>query len=335
MTSANLELPAARRVQIPEPAARCASVIRRVAVLLFENCSFIVTVVLGEIFQAANESAVYANLNVRYDLRFLSATGGNVKCSSSICVWTDEINASHRPGLDALFVSDGAGVAAAAAACDERLVQWLRRTHANMIPVVPLGEGRRLFQAACGSAERQPAGSGDDVCGAQGVEERDHTNVRLELMKGALILIARDMGEDCARGVAEHVMPETLPALSSLLGGQPDSGSVDRVHIAARWMKENCQSSISIEDAARLVDMSTRNFQRCFKSEVGVTPSAYLLHARFSIICSLLTHSELPVDKIARRTGMGNGDRLAKVFRRHLHLSPTEYRTRARRVAGI
>jgi transcriptional regulator GlxA family with amidase domain len=304
-----------------------------VAILLFEDCSFAVTVMIGEIFQVANEIASSANRNVGYELRFLSAAGGNVKCSSSICVWTDGLDTWHCLGFDTLFVSDGIG--ARAAARDERLVAWLRRAHANMIPVRPLGEGRQLYQVACVQEEEQPfcLDGGGLADGSNG--ECARTSVRLELMKGALMLLKRDLGDDCARSVAKQVMPDTIPALSSLLGGGPDSDSINRVHIAARWLKENCQRSVSIRDAAQLVDMSTRNFQRCFKTEVGITPSAYLLSARFSIICSLLTHSELPIDKIARHTGMGSGDRLAKIFRRRLNVSPTEYRIKTRREAGI
>ena len=58
------------------------------------------------------------------------------------------------------------------------------------------------------------------------------------------------------------------------------------------------------------------------------------LHERLAATCSLLTESELPVDKIARRTGMGNGDRLAKVFRKRMRISPTEFRIQSRRMAG-
>jgi transcriptional regulator GlxA family with amidase domain len=41
----------------------------------------------------------------------------------------------------------------------------------------------------------------------------------------------------------------------------------------------------------------------------------------------MLVDTDLPADKIARRTGLGSGDRLAKLFRQHLQMSPTEYRT--------
>ncbi len=333
MTCASLESALTDWVQLPEPNVRCMPVTRRVAILLFEDCSFAVTVMLGEIFQAANEIASSANRNVRYELRLLSVTGGNVRCSSSICVWTDGLDSWHCVGFDTLFVSDGTG--ASAAARDERIVNWLRHVHANMIAVQPLGEGHRLFRSACAHAEPRSVGVEHGGAGETEGEEREHTSVRLELMKGALILLKRDIGDDCARSVAKQVMPDTLSAFPSLLGGSPDRDTADRVHVAARWLKDNCQRSITIEDAARVVDMSTRNFQRCFKIAVGVTPSAYLMRARFAIVCSLLTHSELPVDKIARHTGMSSGDRLAKVFRRQLNVSPTEYRIKTRLEAGI
>ena len=45
--------------------------------------------------------------------------------------------------------------------------------------------------------------------------------------------------------------------------------------------------------------------------------------------------ADLSVDKIARRSGMGNGDRLAKIFRKRMMISPTEFRTQGRRAPGV
>jgi transcriptional regulator GlxA family with amidase domain len=42
----------------------------------------------------------------------------------------------------------------------------------------------------------------------------------------------------------------------------------------------------------------------------------------------LLAKSDLPIDKIARRTGLTNGERFSKVFRKQFSMSPTEYRYR-------
>ena len=49
---------------------------------------------------------------------------------------------------------------------------------------------------------------------------------------------------------------------------------------------------------------------------------------------SRLAATDLPVDKIARRCGAGSGDGLAKIFRKRLSISPTEYRLAGRRKAA-
>jgi transcriptional regulator GlxA family with amidase domain len=95
-------------------------------------------------------------------------------------------------------------------------------------------------------------------------------------------------------------------------------------------MRENLGRDISVADAAELAAMSNRNYLRRFKAEFGEAPLEYLLRTRFELICQLLIETDLPVDKIARRCGMGNGDRMGRLFRRRYGLSPTAYRTRGR-----
>ncbi len=74
--------------------------------------------------------------------------------------------------------------------------------------------------------------------------------------------------------------------------------------------------------------MSERNFLRRFKSEIGMTPSDYLLRARLNMSCKMLVESNLPVDEVARRCGINSGAQLARLFRKYLATTPTEYRAR-------
>jgi transcriptional regulator GlxA family with amidase domain len=333
MAYASLESPMVGWVRAPERSAHYAAATRHIAILLFDGCSLLGAGIVAEVFHAANELASSGNRNWTYDVCFLSASGGNVTCSSSIRVWTDGLDARHYMGFDALFVAGGKG--AHAAARDERLIAWLRRVHANTSTVRPIAEGRSLLEAACINGHTQQRDFGSYAARDESVDQGGDPSDRLESMKSALMLIKRDLGIDVARGVAERLMPDAGDSLMSLLGDSSGRSPADKVRAAARWLQENCQRSISIADAAQVAAMSERNFLRRFKLEVGVTPSDYLLHARLAITCSLLTDSELPVDKIARRTGMGNGDRLAKIFRKRMKVSPTEYRLKTRREAGI
>jgi transcriptional regulator GlxA family with amidase domain len=105
---------------------------------------------------------------------------------------------------------------------------------------------------------------------------------------------------------------------------------VDKIDESRHWIRENLGNDISVSDAAGIAAMSVRNYLRRFKSEFGVTPLEYLLHLRFEAINTMLLETKLPVDKIARRCGMGNGDRLGRLFRKRCGMSPTEYRKLAR-----
>ncbi len=331
MAYATLESPVAGWCHAPERSARHA--IRRIAILLFDGCSLLGAGIVAEVFQVANELASLASRNWTYDVTFLSADGGNVTCSSSIRVWTDGLDVRHYSGFDALFVAGGKG--AQAAADDERLIAWLRHVHSNAGTIRSIAEGRSLLEAASIYSPKPEREFGSYTVQVPNDDQSGDSNDRVDSMKGALTLIKHDLGIDVARSVAERLMPDSGRNLMPVLGDTSGNSPAEKVRAAARWLQENCQRSISIADAAQVAAMSERNFLRRFKLELGVTPSDYLLHARLAITCSLLVDSELPVDKIARRTGMGNGDRLAKIFRKRMMISPTEYRMQSRRDAGI
>ncbi|EDZ97923.1 transcriptional regulator, AraC family [Burkholderia sp. H160] len=304
---------------------------RRIAILMFNDCSLQGAGVVAEVFQAANELASSGSGSWLYDVSFLSADGGMVMSSSALRVWTDGIDARHYGGFDALFIAGGKGAGAAAA--DERLIAWLRSVRRNTGMIRPIGDGRVLLDTAYASDSKH---SGDirqqanGVHPAQGADGGD----RLESMRSALAMIKRDLGGAIARTVAERLLADSCSNLTPLLGEDGGMSPGDKVRAAARWLQDNCQQAISIADAAQFAAMSERNFLRRFKMEMGITPSSFLLHERLAVTCSLLTESELPVDKIARRTGMGNGDRLAKVFRKRMRISPTEFRIQSRRMVG-
>ena len=308
--------------------------VHRIAIVLFDGFSLLSAGFVAEVFHIANELAVAkARNDWTYDVRFLSADGGNVACSSSVSVWTDGLDARHYGGFDALFVAGGKG--ADSAAGDERIVEWLKRVRSNTTSVMSIAEGRKVLDAAgIGHSRVSQMKIGHTMTSPMRDELWSESNDRYESMKGALLLIKRDLGVEVARGVAERLMPGWTTKLAPLLCDNGTASAGDKIRTAARWLQDNCERPISVVNAAQAAAMSERNFLRCFKIETGTTPSDYLLQARLAVACTLLTDSELPVDKIARRSGMGNGDRLAKIFRRRLLISPTEYRMQSRGNTG-
>jgi AraC-like DNA-binding protein len=154
-----------------------------------------------------------------------------------------------------------------------------------------------------------------------------------EFVAPAWIFVGNAPGAGTAYPVEIHLIADNVRRICLDTPNEIPNGD-EKIRASAQWLTDNCEQPISVSDAARTVAMSERNFLRRFRQETGVTPSEYLLRARLNLTCKLLTESDLPIDKIARRSGMGNGAQLAKLFRKRLGISPTRFRNRARAEAA-
>jgi transcriptional regulator GlxA family with amidase domain len=298
----------------------------RVNIALFNGFALTKIAALIEIFQKANALiASQRSGRAHYDVSLLSAAGGRIASSSSVFVWTESVE-SHRSTNDRhlLFIAGGAGVQQACR--DLRLVDWLRCRHPFSEIVHPIAEGQLLLDAA-GLPSRYHA----LLYGSNDAHER-YPALPLDeapaAVRTALRIVEDDLGPELARQVAESITPQSETPLSSSMTRGATPQVSEKIMASARWLEANVDRPISIDDAAQVAAMSERNFLRRFKSEIGMTPSDYLLRARLNLSCRMLVESRLPIDKIARRCGIGSGGQLAKLFRKYLATTPTDYRMR-------
>jgi hypothetical protein len=123
---------------VSAPGKRRRRSVRDIGVVLFEGFSLLTAGVIPEVFQVANEICVARSRgDALYDVRFYSAEGGNVACSSSVNVWTYACDARNAIGFDALFIVGGEG--AQNAARYGRVVGWLRAVLPLSEVVKPIG----------------------------------------------------------------------------------------------------------------------------------------------------------------------------------------------------
>ncbi|WP_416051790.1 GlxA family transcriptional regulator [Cupriavidus basilensis] len=296
---------------------------RRIGILVFDGFSLLGAGMVAEIFHAANKiSRSDPGDDCFYDVRFLSSHGGNIACSASVLVWTDELEARHDIGFDVIFVAGG--VKAHNAAGDERLHCWLGAVYPKTSALTESADGHAVLAAA----GILPNDEAPQRPGTRAMSSPGEPTSYGKSLKSALAIIKNDLGHDVARGVAEHLTPTWSPDLVPRRNGFLSVG--DKMREAARWLHENCERSISVADAAQIAAMSERHFLRCFKLAIGILPSDYLLRIRLEMASRLLAETDLPVDKIARRSGLSNGDRLAKIFRKRMSISPIEFRQHSR-----
>jgi AraC-like DNA-binding protein len=158
--------------------------------------------------------------------------------------------------------------------------------------------------------------------------------IRATCIDMVLALIGRDLGHETARKIARALNRHTMEY------GRDEVGDLvlnkrQKVCDSARWMRNNYSAPISVAHAAEYATMSERSYRRHFKSEFAITPLEYLLRTRFEAVCSMLKDTGLPIDKIARRSGMGDGNRLGRIFKARIGMTPTQYRAQVHMAGAV
>ena len=72
--------------------------------------------------------------------------------------------------------------------------------------------------------------------------------------------------------------------------------------------------------------MSPRHFSRSFRQTFGETPHQYLLTRRIERACYLLRTTDMQVAEVCLDVGFNSVGSFTSTFRRHVGVSPTEYR---------
>lgn len=95
-------------------------------------------------------------------------------------------------------------------------------------------------------------------------------------------------------------------------------------------MRERLSDDISLDELAAEAKLSPFHFARMFKQSLGVPPRVYLTRLRLERACELLEGTDLPVTEIASEVGYSSNQVLARLFIKHRHMTPSDYRRAVR-----
>lgn len=104
-----------------------------------------------------------------------------------------------------------------------------------------------------------------------------------------------------------------------------DDGQL-RMGEVANWLNENYASDITVDALAAQANMSRSMFSRQFRKHMGMSLMEYCLRLRTNAAAALLTVSDLAVTQVAYTVGFSNLSHFHRIFKRHLNMSPGEYR---------
>ncbi len=102
--------------------------------------------------------------------------------------------------------------------------------------------------------------------------------------------------------------------------------SVTRLKPAVEFLNEHSESDTSLADLAALCGVSMYHFARSFSAQLGCAPFQYQRALRMEKAKELLHESDVAIEAVGIAVGIESASNFARLFRRTVGLSPSEYR---------
>ncbi|WP_432981735.1 GlxA family transcriptional regulator [Dactylosporangium sp. CA-233914] len=224
-------------------------------------------------------------------------------------VIADALRAAHARGARIMSICTGAFVLAAAGLLDERPATthwWWAEKFREFFPQVKL-DADVLFVDDGDVLTSAGVGAGIDLC---------------------LHVVRTDFGSEVAnRAARRSVVPPWRDGGQAQYIERPLPRPSDATLAATRaWAAERLDAPLSLQDMAAHATMSVRTFTRRFREETGVSPARWLLQQRVDHARALLESTDLPVEVVARRCGLGTAAGLRQHLQSTIGVAPSAYR---------
>lgn len=144
----------------------------------------------------------------------------------------------------------------------------------------------------------------------------------------ALHVVRRDHGAEVGMAVARRlVFPGHRPGGQRQFIERPIPKKTESPLTAAlAWAEQHATGPISVADIASRAALSPASLHRRFRNELGSTPLQWLTSVRVEHARRLLEHTDLAVDQIALRSGLGSASNLRTRLADQTGLTPSAYR---------
>lgn len=145
------------------------------------------------------------------------------------------------------------------------------------------------------------------------------------LNSGACYYLLEPFSSKSLMGAMDRIMKKNTPKIvpTDMEVNLP----VDGLQKVFEMIESNYAQDISLEEAARLANMSPSYFCTQFKLKKGMSFKEYLTYVRISKAKYFLSHTNQKVKVIAELVGFNNSNYFTNVLQKMTNFAPSEYRT--------
>lgn len=314
---------------------------RRIVIVAYPDIQILDVIGPAEVFATANRFGD-PDAAPRYDIEVVSRQGGMISSTGGIAIQAHRTLAATRGPIDTLMIAGGMGTEQAV--LDQVLIDWVRDAAERTRRVTSVCSGAFIL-AAAGLLDGRRATTHWSECHTLNeyfpAIDVDHDSVFVRDgdvwtsagvtagMDLALALVEDDFGRAAALEVARW-----LVLFVQRPGGQSQFSAPLAAQFAERpslrdlqaWIVANPSADLSIPALAERAHMSTRNFARAFRRELGVTPGDYVESIRVESARRMLESTDFGLEEISTACGFGTVETMHRAFKRRVRITPGQYR---------
>jgi transcriptional regulator GlxA family with amidase domain len=313
--------------------------LRHIALLAFDGVQILDITGPAAVFGAANDAAG----GPYYRLHIVSSRGGAVASNCGVSLMTEAICDVESQIMDTVLAAGGSRDGLRATAQDEAVRAWMVRASAKarrygsvcsgtfVLAHYGIIQGKRVATHWEGTALLGKYYPDLEVdANALYVEDgRVWTSAGVTTgIDMCLALVARDLGEDVANGIAQRLVlyarrPGYQSQFSPMLAAQAKADTVFSGLI--EWIRAHLAESLDVERLAERAGMSPRTFHRRFLAATGETPGRFIETLRLDHARQLL-QTRASLKEIAARTGYATPGQFSKAYARRFGIGPALFR---------
>src|SRR5699024_3070047 len=140
------------------------------------------------------------------------------------------------------------------------------------------------------------------------------------------LLTNTSQSETAILGLTYILLNQLIHASSKVSSWEENSGKNFYIREAVKFINENYNKGIIIEDIANHCNLNRAYLTKLFKEELGITPSKFLTKVKLSYGCDLLEQTNLSIKEISEELGYANQFVFSSTFKKNFNISPTKWR---------
>jgi transcriptional regulator GlxA family with amidase domain len=226
---------------------------------------------------------------------------------------------------------------------NKKLLSWIKERYNRKAEIISLCTGA-YFLAECGLLDGMPATSHWGAI--EDLQQRyplinfkaDHvvTHSKAIITGGGgfsslnalLYFIEKNCGKEISVALSKFYALDygrTSQSIFTVFSGRRQHND-DEIHQAQSYIEKKFESDISVEQIARQVNMSKRNFIRRFKSATSLSPIEFIQRIKVEAAKKAFEAGETNIAAITYRVGYNDLKTFRTVFKRITGSTPVEYR---------